>query len=395
MKIFYLSQVNLNKHYSGSVHVKETVRELAAAGNSVLLFAQLDDNLIGTVPGVRVQAIGLIRGGIISYLWYQFKLLLTVLYQGIKEKPDILYVRSESAMFAHILVSKLLKVPCFLELNSWPFRDFENVRDVSPVMRAFIAKIIIWSITASKGIICVTGEIAARLREKYHRNHGIVVAENGVNIELFRPLSVEKTREELGLEKKDFIVGFVAYFQYYNDAELAIKAIKALREKNPNIKLLLVGGWAQQERMEKVQTEAMRFNGNAVLITDEVPYSDVPKYIACFDLALALFNKDVGDGSVMKAYEYLACSKAVVGSEMSSLRFLEEREMGITVPIGNLDALINSISILASDRDRAEKMGARGFDYITKYKSWGMVTDKILCFIANELKGKQLEVRHE
>jgi glycosyltransferase involved in cell wall biosynthesis len=387
VKIFYLSQIDLKRHYSGSVHVNEIVRAFAAAGHSVLVFAQRGDGSEQPQPRVRVSELGTIVGGSVSYLRYQCRLLLKTLYLGIRQRPDLLYVRSECAMFAHVIASKLLRIPYFLELNSWPFRDLEKVREVSSAMRWFVTRIVGCSIRNAKGVVCVTPEIAARLRKRYRRDHGVIVAENGVNVRLFKPASGEWARKRLGLRDTDFVVGMVAYFQYYNDVEIAIRATEALQARMPNAKLLLVGGWAQEERRGEVDKLISQIEGGMAVLTGEVPYPEVPSYIASFDLALALFNTDVGDGSVMKAHEYLACSKAVIGSDMGSMRFLEQTGTGVIVPIGDLEALVDAVECLAADRQRVEKMGAKGCHYVAENRSWDMVADRILSSIEVELAG--------
>ncbi len=377
MKIFYFSQVDLNKNYSGAVHVKEVVNAFVGLNNDVWLFAQTADLKMEQKGRLQIKDLGKVSGGTISYFFFQWKLLFSALYLAIRVKPDVFYVRSESAMFAHIIVSKVLGIPYFLELNNWPFRDFENVRAVSPLIRGVITNIIGRSIRGSRGIICVTKTIGHKLREMYKLTEGIFDVENGVNIYQFQSLMAKDTREMLGLNQNNFILGFVAYYQYYNDAELAVRAVAQLKETIPEIKLILVGGWAQKEHRDRIEILISEIARDSVVLTGEVPYYDMPKYISCFDVSLALFNTDVGDGSVMKVYEYLSCSKPVIGSEISSLEFLVKEKLGVTVPIGDADALINQIQSFGINKKVLDEMGLRGRQYVINNRSWKIVVEKI------------------
>ncbi len=377
MKIFYLSQVDLNKHYSGSVHVKEVVKEIIGLNNEVWLFAQAADPIMEQKGRLQIKALGKVRGGTKAYFFFQWKLLVSAFFMAIKVRPDFFYVRSESAMFAHIIISKILGVPYFLELNNWPFRDFENVRNVPSLVRKIVTSIIGWSINGSRGIVCVTEKIGHKIREKYKRAEGVFDVENGVNTDLFKPVSAKSTRIKLGLEKTDYVLGFVAYYQYYNDAEIAVRAVSQLKNTIPGIKLVLVGGWAQKEHRDKIEILISEIAQDSVILTGEVSYNDMPEYIACFDVSLALFNTDVGDGSVMKVYEYLSCSKPVIGSEISSLEFLVKEKLGVTVPIGDAEALINQIQSFGIDKMVLDEMGLRGRRYVINNRSWKIVVEKI------------------
>ena len=391
MKIFYLSQVNLERHYSGSVHTKEVVQEFAKRKNEIWLFAQSSCDLESQNGNIRLEAIGSIGGGTISYIWYQIKLFLRAFFLARKVRPHMIYARSETAMFVHILIKKIAGIPFFLELNNWPFRDFCNVRNVSSFLHRVISRVIDSSITNSKGIICVTEEIARRIRKRYKRSNGVFIVENGVNTGLFRPESGEWTRRKLRLHQNDYVIGFVAYFQYYNDAEMAVRAVAKLTQAVPGVKLVFVGGWAQTEHKKRIKELAAEIANNAVIITDEIPYNDMPKYISCFDLCLALFNTDVGDGSVMKIYEYLSCSKPVIGSRIDSLKFLKEEQLGYTVSIGDVETLVEKIRALESNKEKAEEMGTRGRQYVLKYRSWKIAANKILHCIKSSLNDTDIE----
>lgn len=372
IKVIYLTQVDLTKHYSGSVHIKEVVSSLLKKNFEVTLLARK----IGTFQkenslfkGIEVDRDNTDKK---RYFIYQLKLLLNALKISFQNKKNntIFYVRSESAMFAHIIASILTRIPYILEFNSWPFRDVEKVHEISPIMKILLKILFTLSIKQSKGIVCVTPRLAELIRENFHLdNKYLKVVPNGVNTSIFSPQDKILTRDKFRIPPYAFVLCYVAYFQYYNDVEILIENFETLKKKIPTLTILLVGGWAKEERKKSIKEKIEKYR-NYIILTDEVPYSMIPEYINASDICLSLFNTDVGDGSVMKVYEYLSCGKPVIGSDIVSQRFLHDMECGITVPIGDKSALIKAIESCYSNPQNIERMGMKGREYILKNCSW-------------------------
>lgn len=387
MKCFYLSQVDLTKNYSGAVHVQESVLGMMQNGLSVTLFCQRSALSSTRGPRPHFENVGSMSGSLFGYLGYQMRLLRRVVALALRERPNFFYVRSEAAMFAHLVASFLSGVPYLLELNSWPYRDYDKVRHVGRLMKIMTRWILSKSIKRSRAVICVTSELACRVRETFHPRGEVVVLENGVNTDLFYPVTNEGPRAHLGLGKNDFVLGYVAYFQYYNDAEIVMHALPALMERIPNLKVVLVGGWAQAAylgRIEGLLSDKVR---SAVQIMGEVPYEQVPMYINAFDLGLATFNSDVGDGSVMKVYEYLACGKPILGSRLGSLAFLEEIGAGKLVGIGSVNEFTRAVLELSLQPSELSRMGSKGLEYVADGHSWTAVNKRLVDVAARLLKG--------
>ncbi|MBI4228697.1 MAG: glycosyltransferase, partial [Deltaproteobacteria bacterium] len=108
-------------------------------------------------------------------------------------------------------------------------------------------------------------------------------------------------------------------------------------------------------------------------------------YINAADICLATFNSDVGDGSVMKVYEYLSCGKPTVGSSISSLQFLKEIDAGDLVPLRDPKALAQAVWRLYLDKTQRDLQSERLRNYIVKYHSWEAVSKKLLNLMRSTL----------
>ncbi len=84
----------------------------------------------------------------------------------------------------------------------------------------------------------------------------IVIQKNAIDIEQFRynQKSAIKIRNELGWEKQ-YIIGHVGRFTYQKNHMFLIRVFKKVHEKNPNVRLLLIGVGPEKAKIEQTIRE--------------------------------------------------------------------------------------------------------------------------------------------
>ena len=117
------------------------------------------------------------------------------------------------------------------------------------------------------------------------------------------------------------------------------------------------------------------------IFTGVIAYDRVPLYINASDICTAPFifarNAKIGL-SPLKLYEYMACGKPVVASNISGVSdVIEASGGGISVLPENLDALADGILKLLENPDLRLKMGSKGLSYVTENYSWYSVAKKV------------------
>lgn len=137
---------------------------------------------------------------------------------------------------------------------------------------------------------------------------------NGVETTLFR--KVESTvRRDLGLEGS-FVLGYVGVLREWVDFTPIYQAVKELQ----NTRLLIVGqeGYFQENKKEVHELGIE----DRVIFTGTVPYDKVPDYIAAMDVCLIPFknNEITQNASPLKLFEYMACEKPVISSDLRGIR---------------------------------------------------------------------------
>ena len=106
-------------------------------------------------------------------------------------------------------------------------------------------------------IICVSNEVK-RFSLKYEKikSNKILVYPNGINTKEIRKVEgVSKLRKELELNQKDFVLGIIGRLTKQKGHIILLKAIELLKDKIPNLKLLIIG---DGELIKKLEQEVIK-----------------------------------------------------------------------------------------------------------------------------------------
>jgi len=137
---------------------------------------------------------------------------------------------------------------------------------------------------------------------------------NGVDTSIFKKV-ISSVRKDLGIES-GFVLGYVGVLREWVDLSPVYQALKKLDAT----KLLVVG----QEGLYQENKELVKNLGieDKVIFTGNVPYADVPKYIAAMDVCLIPFkDNDISHNAVpLKLFEYIACEKPVISTNLEGVR---------------------------------------------------------------------------
>jgi len=206
-------------------------------------------------------------------------------------------------------------------------------------------------------VACVSDEVAEEVGRRGVPADRIVVTPCGVDADAFSPnVSGEAVRGRLGLEGR-FVVGWVGSFRRFHGVDIALRAAALLRERVPDLALLLVGDGFERSAMERLAGELALRN---VVFTGTVAYPEVAEYIAAMDVALVLDRGDQGfHYSPLKLKEYMACGRSVVGPRVGELaRHLIDGRDGLLVRPGDPAGLADAVERLSADPSLRLSLGA-------------------------------------
>lgn len=232
----------------------------------------------------------------------------------------------------------------------------------------------------SDKIIAVTPGIKTNLEKVYNiPGEKIVVVSNGANTSLFKPLEQETCRKELGLDLEVPYICFVGNLAPWQGVEYLVKAAPSILSRLPECHFLIVGDGVMKNNLFKLCSELGvedRF-----IFTGVIAYDRVPLYINASDTCTAPFifarNAKIGL-SPLKLYEYMACGKSIVASNISGVSdVLEASGGGIPVLPENPVALAEGILKLLENPELRIKLGSKGLSYVTENYSWYSVAKKV------------------
>lgn len=165
----------------------------------------------------------------------------------------------------------------------------------------------------------------------------------------------------------------------WQGVEYLVKAAPFILSKFPECRFLIVGDGVMKDDLIKLCKE-LRVE-ESFIFTGVIAYDRVPLYINASDTCTAPFiiarNAKIGL-SPLKLYEYMACGKPVVASNISGVSdVLESSEGGIPILPENPDALAEGILKLLEDPSLRMKLGSKGLSYVTENYSWYSVAKKV------------------
>ena len=163
-----------------------------------------------------------------------------------------------------------------------------------------------------------------------------------------------------------------------------INLILALAGRLPGITFLLVGGEpGDVVHLQHLVSEHKLIN---VIATGFIPNQDLPLYQAACDLLLMPYQQQVAGSSggdissylsPMKLFEYLACGRAILSSDLPVLREVLDDTNAVLLPHNDIDAWIDSITSLQEDDSQRQRLSEKARQDARQY-SWTVRAEKLL-----------------
>ena len=126
-----------------------------------------------------------------------------------------------------------------------------------------------------------------------------------------------------------------------------------------------------------------------IIFTGQVLYDKVYIYVNAMDICIAPFMSTRGETSAVKIFDYFACAKPVVVSDIKSVHELMLESKGaILVPPEDPKCLAEAIIGLLGDRRERERLGNNGRKFVVDNYSWETLTRRTIEVCQDSLRGK-------
>jgi len=177
-------------------------------------------------------------------------------------------------------------------------------------------------------------------------------------------------RRELGLDGAT-VIGFIGSFYAYEGLDLLVAALPLILERQPEARVLLVGGGPQEGPLRAL-AQALGVAGK-VVFTGRVPHATVQRYYSLVDV-LAYPRRSIRLTELvtpLKPLEAMAQGRLVVASDVGGHReLIRHGETGMLFEAGSPQALARSILDLLDRRERWPVLRARGRAFVEGERTW-------------------------
>lgn len=289
---------------------------------------------------------------------------------------------------ADLLYTRLPQAAAFGSLSGMPtvfeIHDLPHSITGKLLLRLFrkgkgSRKIVVISRSLADDLICELPSLADSAQ--------LLVAPDGVDLVRYRNiLTIEQAREKLG-QDYDFhlgqsrkVVGYTGHLYAGRGVAMMLEMAAALPEHT----FLIVGG--DPDNVTKIRDLVSTRVLKNVILTGFVPNAEVPVYqFACNTLMMpyqrhvaASSGGDIGRYlSPMKLFEYLACERPILSSDIPVLREVLDTEVALLLPPDDVKPWIKALQDIESNpevyRIYGERARARAVDH-----TWEKRAEKIL-----------------
>ncbi|KAF5431954.1 Glycosyltransferase involved in cell wall bisynthesis [Candidatus Methanophagaceae archaeon] len=273
--------------------------------------------------------------------------------------------------YLSLSASKRFSIPLFSDYPD--FEIYENNIVYKSVTKNILKKVF----KNSLHIFPISNPLKDRLINTYKiPREKITIIPNGVDTEVFNPaIDGSKIKERFGLSDS-LVIGYIGALVEWVRLDVLFVSFKKLKKDYESIKVLIVGG--QDCEIEKVKLLCKKMGiDNEVIFTGYVPYSEIPDYIASFDIAVATYSKDfrISASSPLKIMEYMSMGKAVVADKLGS-KTIKNTENGILFEPEDAESLENAIMMILDDSRLKRKLEINARETALKY-DWKILSKKM------------------
>lgn len=232
------------------------------------------------------------------------------------------------------------------------------------------------AVRKADAVVTICEGLRADLVARGHDAAKITIMPNGVDLSLFGtpPARDEALAAELDLVEESRpcpVIGFIGSFYDYEGLDDLIAAMPALVARQPDARLLLVGGGPMADQLQ-AQAEAGSA-GHAIRFVGRVPHHEVERYYALCDIMAYPRKKSRLTDLVtpLKPLEAMAQGKIVAASDVGGHRELvTDGETGMLFKPDDPAACADALARLLEKREDWDTWRAAGQRHVRDSHDW-------------------------
>ena len=290
-------------------------------------------------------------------------------------KPDILHAHSPALDgLAAIRAGRRLGLPVLYEIRAfWEDAAVGNGTGSETSAKYWLTRQMENRVVAQADAVAVICEgLRDDLIARGFPADKIMVSPNGVDLELFgTPIPADPARAEaLGLTGKT-VLGFIGSFYPYEGLDDLIAAMPMLIARDPDIRLLLVGGGPAEAAL-RAQAEASPA-AHAIHFVGRVPHSEVEHYYSLTDILVypRKAMRLTETVTPLKPLEAMAQGRLVAASNVGGHReLIADGVTGTLFAPDDPQALADALAGLIAGREGWDERRATARRFVGEERNW-------------------------
>jgi glycosyltransferase involved in cell wall biosynthesis len=208
----------------------------------------------------------------------------------------------------------------------------------------------------------------------------------GVDFDRFDPRSIDRqaVRQRYDFAESDTILFFMGWIYKFSGLQEVAADIIKLKDRQPGLKLLVVGrgpGLALLEELQK-QHDVQ----NHIILTGYRPYDEIPQLIAAADICLlpAYDNEEMRHIVPIKMYEFLAMGKPVISTKLNGVMREFGTDNGVLF-VDKPEAVVPLVTALSKSQWQQESENGQRF--IQRY-DWELIIADFEALLTSHVEEK-------
>lgn len=263
-------------------------------------------------------------------IWFDFLMLLNLIWRLVRGRYDLIYAHEEGAFIA-LLVAPFFQLPVVYDMHSslprqiteWDFSQSELVVGFFRWVEQFILRHSLAVVAISPGLAQAARRVVPDVRVVTIVNKFALDAEA-------RPEDAATIREELGLMPGQPVVLYTGSFVKLQALDLLVKGIPLVAARVPAVRFVLVGG--RPAEIDELRRVAETVGAAPYLILlPERPQAEMPAFMGAASVLVSPRVRGINPPG--KLFSYLNSGRPIVATDCEvHTQFLTPRCAILTAP---------------------------------------------------------------
>jgi len=271
---------------------------------------------------------------------------------------------SAKVLMTLLLISKISPAIPIIRVSSNTLET--SVLQENNKLFKFIKRLIyplIWrmSLSNATGIIVLSRSLYELVRQ--YATGDILVASQGVDTSIFRPLKM----------KKEYDLLFVGRLSKEKNLPMLFEVFKKLKKEMPNIKLCIIGDGPEKERLKNYASDGVLFLGY-------VRQSELPRY---YNKSKVIVLTSLSEGLPTVLMEAMACGVPAVATNVGGVaEIVKDWETGLLAESNDYNSFKEKIKFLLENESARVKMGSKALQFVRREHSIVALAEKYKKFLS-------------